>query len=209
LKAPCELERQVKRTLNDRIRSQPLVDLVDRLARDMEQTESKVLAFVSLGASDDSHSPMLHAATFLADKRAKNVLLVDGDVARRSMSDDLEFGRCPGLSELLAGKAEIKTSCQPTATKQLSFLPAGQMQAGTASSPGEALEKAMAQLKGDFDCVLIDAGNAAGRLTSALARASDATYLVIELGAVETNAAQAALARLRAAGARVLGCIAT
>jgi Mrp family chromosome partitioning ATPase len=206
VKAPCELERQVKRTLNDQIRSQPLVDLVDRLVRDMEQTESKVLAFVGLGASDDLHLPILQAAMTLAEKRSKRVLLIDGDAARRALSDGLEYGRCPGLSELSAERAQIANVCQATATKQLLFVPAGQMQPATDSAAEEALEKALGQLKVDFDCVLINAG---GELVSALAQASDATYLVVELGGVETNTAQAALARLRAAGARVLGCVAT
>jgi Mrp family chromosome partitioning ATPase len=206
VKAPCELERQIKRTLNDRIRSQPLVDLVDRLVRDMEQSESKVLAFVGLGASDDLHFPILQAAMALAEKRSKRVLLIDGDVARRALSDGLEYGRCPGLGELSAGIAQVANVCQATATKQLLFVPAGQMQPAMDSATEEALEKALGQLKVNFDCVLIDAG---GELASALAQASDAAYLVVELGAVETNTAQAALARLRAAGARVLGCIAT
>ena len=90
----------------------------------------------------------------------------------------------------------------------MAFLPAGQMQVGVDSAVAKSLEDAVAQIKCDFDCILIDAGPADGAMASALAEASDATYLVIELGAVETNAAQAALARLRARGARVLGCIA-
>ena len=43
----------------------------------------------------------------------------------------------------------------------------------------------------------------------ALARLADATYFVVQLGAVETSEAQAALRDFRAASARVLGCIAT
>ena len=88
-------------------------------------------------------------------------------------------------------------------------VPAGKAEPGNESAIGDVLEKALAQLKADFDCLLIDAGNAGSDSASALAQASDAAYLVVELGAVETNTAQAALAGLRAAGARVLGCIAT
>jgi Mrp family chromosome partitioning ATPase len=121
----------------------------------------------------------------------------------------LEYGQSAGLAELIAGKGVAKNSCQPTATKGLSFLPAGQLQAVADLGAAEALEKALGQWKSEFDCVLIDTGDWSGDTCSALARQSDATYLVVELGAVETSAAQAALARLRAAGARVLGCIAT
>jgi Mrp family chromosome partitioning ATPase len=209
VKAACELERQVKRSLSNPIRSQPLVDLVDRLIRDMEQTESKTLAFVSMGVSDDSHLAILQAGMLLAEKRSKHVLLIDGDVSRRALSEGLEYGRCPGLSELCAGKAETASVCQATATKQLSFVPAGQTQPANDSAAEKSLTKALGQWNGEFDCILIDAGSAGSGFASALAQSSDAAYLVVELGAVETNTAQAALARLLAAGARVLGCIAT
>jgi Mrp family chromosome partitioning ATPase len=145
----------------------------------------------------------------LAEKRSKRVLLIDGDLSRHALSDGLEYGRCPGLGELCLDKAAIASVCQVTATKQVSFMPAGQMQLPNDSAAEETLDKALAQLKTKFDCILIDTGGAANDLATALAQASDAAYLVVELGVVETNTAQAALARLRAAGARVLGCIAT
>ena len=57
-------------------------------------------------------------------------------------------------------------------------------------------------------CLLIDGGRATDSSASTLARMADATYLVVQLGTVEASEAQSALAALRAAGARVLGCIA-
>jgi Mrp family chromosome partitioning ATPase len=207
-RAPSELERRLKRVFSDPVRSRPVTELVDRLIRDMQQSKSKVLAFVGMGTSGDSHLPILQAAMVLAERRSRNVLLVDGDVERRSLSKGLEYGSCPGLGEVIAGKIDIKTGCQPTATKQLLFLPAGQVQSMADVSAAKACEAAIGQLKSDWDCVLIEAGSADGSAAAALAQSSDATYLVIELGAVETNAAQAALARLRAGAARVLGCIA-
>jgi Mrp family chromosome partitioning ATPase len=60
-----------------------------------------------------------------------------------------------------------------------------------------------------YGLVLIDGGQAGSELSAVLARQADATYLVVELGAVEASQAQAALRDLRAAGGRVLGCIAT
>jgi len=57
--------------------------------------------------------------------------------------------------------------------------------------------------------VLIDGGRTPDRGVSALAPLADATYFVVQLGAVETFAAQAALRELRSLGARVLGSIAT
>ena len=208
-KAPSELERQLRRAISDPVRREPLLDLVDRLVRDVEQTESKVLTFVSLGGSADSKLPVIGAAVLLAEKRGKKVLLIDGDLARGPLSKALESERCAGLNEVATGKLDLKSSFQPTATVGLSFLPAGQLQTKSDPAAVEAAEQLPRLVKGDFDLVLIDAGSAWDEaVCSALACASDATYLVVELGAVEMVTAQAALARLRSAGARVLGCIA-
>jgi Mrp family chromosome partitioning ATPase len=205
----CELERRVKRAISDPVHCRPIVDLIERLLRDMEQSESKALAFVGLGTSEDLHTAALHAATLLAENRSKKVLLIDGDLARRSLTVGLEYGDVPGFSEILRGTSEMNDALQPTAVSGLSFLAAGQSSLVPASDAAESLEKLLGWVKGNFDCVLIVAGDAGGSSAPALASGSDATYLVVELGAVEMNAAQAALAQLRAAGARVLGCIAT
>ncbi len=88
------------------------------------------------------------------------------------------------------------------------FLPAGLCQPpGPAAT--ERWAKVLEQLSASFDCVLIDAGRTSDSAATHLARVADATYLVVQLGTVETSEAQKALADFRAAGARVLGCIAT
>ncbi len=205
---PCALERQVRRTLSDATRSQPIVELVDRLERDLEQSGSKIVTFVTLGGEKAAFASLLHVATISAERLA-NVLLVDGDSSRCRLSVGMEQGQARGLCEVVGGTAESKECIAKTATGGLSFLPAGQLRHYDFSTAGSGLESSLAELSGEFDRVLIDAGRAGEPGVAALARQADATYLVVELGSVETSAAQAALAELRAAGARVLGCIAT
>jgi Mrp family chromosome partitioning ATPase len=204
---PCALERQVRRTLSDPTRSQPIVELVDRLERDLEQSGSKIVTFVTLGGEKASFASLLHVATILAEREG-GVLLVDGDSSRCWLSAGMEQGQTRGLCEMVGGTAASKECIVKTATGGLSFLPAGQLRHYDFSTAGSGLESSLAELSGEFDRVLIDAGRAGEPGVAALARQADATYLVIELGAVETSAAQTALAELRASGARVLGCIA-
>ncbi len=64
-------------------------------------------------------------------------------------------------------------------------------------------------LESEYRLVLIDGGRTSELAAATLARLSDATYFVIRLGQTEASLAQAAVRDFRAAGARVLGCIAT
>ncbi len=205
---PCAWERQVRRTLSDPTRSQPIVELVDRLERDLEQSGSKLVTFVTLGSDKASFASLLHVATISAERLA-GVLLVDGDSSRCRLSVGMEQGQARGLCEVVSGTTASKECIVKTATGGLSFLPAGQLRHYDFSTAGSGLESSLSELSGEYDRVLIDAGRAGEPGVAALARQADATYLVVELGTVETSAAQAALAELRATGARVLGCIAT
>jgi Mrp family chromosome partitioning ATPase len=208
-RSPTVIERQIRRTLSDPIRARPLRELAERLYRDVQQTKSKTVAMVGLGNDSATHDTLLFAATLLADRAAGDVLLVDADFARRPLGEALESGQQAGLSELTAGSGNPRQSCQPTSVQRLLFLSAGQARHADLSAAGTRLEEVLAQLRSCFSLILIDAGRAADLAASALARQADATYFVVRLGAVETSEAQSSLASFRAAGARVLGCIAT
>jgi Mrp family chromosome partitioning ATPase len=205
----CNYERLTRRNLRDPARSQPLIQLAERLWRDAEQTTSKTLALVGIGEQSATHETLLYAATLLAEAAARDVLLVDADQARRALSEALEYGQEAGLAELLRGDALTHERYRPTAVARLSFLPAGLLRQADLSTAGPRLELVLQQLAAGFSVVLLDGGRASDLAATMVARQADATYLVVQLGTVETSEAQAALRDFRAAGARVLGCIAT
>jgi len=204
------VERQIRRTLSDPIRSQPIRELAGRLYRDAQQAQSKTIAVVGVGSESATHETLLYVGTLLVERSGADILLVDADVARRPLSEALESGDQRGLAELLAGPdGRARDLCRPTATDKLLLLPAGLSRHVDLSTTGPRLVQTLSQLRTDFSLVLIDGGRAADLAASALARQADGTYFVVRLGTVETSEAQAALASFRAAGARVLGCIAT
>jgi Mrp family chromosome partitioning ATPase len=206
---PTALERQVQLALSDPGRSQPLVQLAERMRRDAEQTASKTLAVVGVGPESTTHETLLYAATSLAGKSSGEVLLVDADLARRQLSEALGAGQEPGLAELLRGGDSPRERRRPTVVAGLSFLPAGLLRHTDLSAAGPKLEDVLRKLAADFSLVLLDAGRSGDLAATTLARLADAAYFVVQLGTVETCEAQAALRDFRAAGARVLGCIAT
>jgi hypothetical protein len=66
---------------------------------------------------------------------------------------------------------------------------------------------ALSELRRAYQLVLIDGSAAGDSETDQAVRLADAVYLVIALGRTGRRAAQQAVAALRAAGGRVLGCI--
>jgi Mrp family chromosome partitioning ATPase len=202
------LERSIHRLLGDPVRARPLVDLAERLHRDADQTVSKTLLVVGVGPGSSTHETLLYTAAILAERMGR-VLLMDADLARRPLSEGLEFGHETGLSELLGNRETPRERCRPCALAGLSLLPAGLLRNVDLATAGPRAEEVLRQLAAEFSLVLIDGGRSGDLAATTLARLADATYFVVQLGTVEASQAQAALRDFRAAGARVLGCIAT
>jgi Mrp family chromosome partitioning ATPase len=165
--------------------------------------------WTAVGATCGASETLLHAAAILTAQQAGPALLVDADLARRALSVGVEYGREPGLAELLSSGESPRTRCLPTAFERLSILPAGLLRHVDLSAAGSRLEDLLKQLAAQFAPVLICGASTSDPASPAIARLADATYFVVQLGAVEASEAQAALRDFRAGGARVLGCIAT
>lgn len=208
-RAPSSAERATRRLLSEPHRRQPIRDLADRLRQDAHETGSRTMLFVGIGDESATHAALLHIAALLAEEGGR-VLLVDGDLAQRSLTLELESVQQAGLSDLISANAPTANDLiQPTAFQRLAFLPAGTQRQAALSSAGDRLTRILGGLTGSYDLLLIDGGRSRDGAANVLARLADATYVVVQLGTVEANAAQAALRDLRSAGARVLGCVAT
>ena len=205
---PTGAERAVRRTLGEPHRRQPLAELAARLRQDASKTGSRTLLLVGIGPESATHETALHVASLLAEEGG-HVLLVDGDLARRQLSADLDDLQEPGLSNLAREAAVPGDLLRPTALQGLAFLPAGTERFANLEESVGDLPRSLGQLAAKFDLVLVDGGRSGDPGTAALSRLCDATYVVVQLGAVQASQAQQSLRELRAGGARVLGCIAT
>jgi Mrp family chromosome partitioning ATPase len=202
------MEHAVHRMLSDPHRAQPFEQLAERLLRDAEQTHSKTLLLVGVGEESSTHETLVHAAALLAEKKG-SVLIIDADLARRPLSEGLEYGQERGVAELVQGDDAHRQRCLPTALAGLSVLPAGLVRHVDLSTAATRMEELLRKTASEFSLVLLDGGRTGDLPAATLARLTDATYFVVQLGAVEASQAQAALRDFRAAGARVLGAIAT
>jgi Mrp family chromosome partitioning ATPase len=209
VRAPSSAERESRRALSEPHRRQPIRDLADRLRQDAHETGSRTLLFVGIGDQSATHSALLHTAAILAEEGGR-VLLIDGDLAQRSLTLELEAVQQAGLSNLIS--ANVSTASDlilATAFQRLAFLPAGTQRPAVLPTAGDRLTRVLGELTGSYDLLLIDGGRSNDAAAHVLARLADATYVVVQLGTVEASAAQAALRDLRSGGARVLGCVAT
>jgi Mrp family chromosome partitioning ATPase len=205
---PTGAERAVRRTLGEPHRRQPLADLAARLRQDAHKTGSRTLLLAGIGAESSTHETALHVASLMAEEGGR-ILLIDGDLARRLLSTDLDYLQEPGLSDFGRDSAALSDLLQPTAQSGLTFLPVGTQRFADLDASADLLARSAGQLAAQYDLVLVDGGRTGDSSLPTLARLCDATYVVVQLGTVEASQAQQALRGLRAEGARVLGCIAT
>lgn len=151
----------------------------------------------------------LALAKFVADVD-REVILVDGDLRRPAIALRTGSHSGIGLTDLLAGHRSIdEVLTAQSAPGKLRIIPAGT----PVPNPGEILASArlrqlIQQLKQRADLVVID--------TPPLLPVSDATVLatetsgvllVVEIGRITTHELEAALSRLRAVNARILGLV--
>jgi len=131
-------------------------------------------------------------AMSLARSSANHILLIDGDMRRPAIHTLLGAPNTPGLSEYLAGAAELndilQRDCSPKTVESsssrsitnLTFIPAGMCSDNSSELAGNhRIEKMIGTLSPHFDWILIDSPPVLV-VTDAveLARAADAVLLV-------------------------------
>ena len=205
---PTLLERAVRRTLADSVRSEPLRQLAARLKNDLDQVAGRSILITGIGPASETHEVTLHAAAILAEG-SDEILVIDGDAASRNLSAQLDFADAFGLADLAKNLEPANDPIQPTSLDRVALLPLGKSRMPDPASVGNRLSSLVQSLEQSYRLVLIDGGRAGKLNAAALAPLCDATYFVVRLGETEASQAESALRDFRAAGARILGCIAT
>jgi polysaccharide biosynthesis transport protein len=137
------------------------------------------------------------------------VLLIDLDLRQPSVHRAFDAPVQPGLSELLSGVATASEAIRPTTLRDLWILTAGR----PLSNPGDllgaaAFSRLLKSLPSSFDRVVLDSPPVMA-FTDASLIAHEQAGIVFVVSADRTGrrAAQAALERLEAVGARFVGAV--
>ena len=155
----------------------------------------------------------------LARNSMNNILLIDGDLRRPTVHTLLGAPNVPGLSEYLAGSADLNSIMQrgrvsdtsvtaaAGGVSNLTLIPAGKC--GDNSSElvaNHRIEELVATLSAHFDWILIDSPPVLAVTDGVdLARAADAVLLVVRGGSTPFDVARRAQATF--SNSRILGFV--
>jgi succinoglycan biosynthesis transport protein ExoP len=139
----------------------------------------------------------------------ERVLLVEADLRRPSLAPALQLEPGPGLSEVLAGQAEVASAVRPGGVDGLSVLPAGTVPPNPAELLGSArMVDTVAALRGGYDKILLDAAPLLPVTDAAVcSRVADGVLLVVRWGRTRRDEVTEAVAMLEQVHARVLGSV--
>ncbi|SFU47089.1 capsular exopolysaccharide family [Methylobacterium sp. 174MFSha1.1] len=137
------------------------------------------------------------------------VLLIDADLRNPSIGRYLKVESKTGLSNYLAGAAEIGDLPQPCFVDGVSVITAGALPPNPAELlAGPKLPALLAQMSESFDIILIDSPPVMGLADAPiLSSIAAGTLLVIQSNVTRRGLVRAAVKRLRFARARLVGTV--
>lgn len=139
----------------------------------------------------------------------RKVLLIDADMRRPSVHNLLGIRRVPGLSNMLTQQLSVSSVIYKTDTEGLSVMPAGPKPPSPAELLGGAGFRALlTYLKDQYDQIIIDSPPVLGLADAPrLASIADGTMIVMEANRSHRGAITAAMRRLAAARANIIGAV--
>lgn len=203
-----EFERALAVDLNDPLERRQYRRLADEIQTLQRGSGSIALMFASPWTNWRNLETLARTATVLCDETADEVLVVDADSSKNSLTAQLEMQGEQGLSEVLQGDTPWRDAIRPTTIDRLRVLPIGRSEYSENNAGNLSLVELLDDLKRQFPIVLV-ASDSEGPLSIALGRGCEATYLLVHLGRTRSQCASEALERLQISGARVLGCVVT
>jgi hypothetical protein len=138
-----------------------------------------------------------------------NVLLVDADATDRVLTQRFAADTEKGVAEALQDGVPATRFAVTTAVPRMAFLPFGASLAARHTVASQAVRDVVAEWKTAYRYTVIAGGSTLSKLTGWLSRFCDATYLVVQLGAADTQETVFVARALTAAGARLMGSVAT
>lgn len=139
------------------------------------------------------------------------VLVIDCDLRRRSLTRELGLTSPHSLSDVIYGRASLNEAILTDTASGLDVLPASELDNGGRDILGSAaMAQLLARLRGQFDMILLDTppllAVADARTVAAMA---DGTIFSIDADSTPAATARAAVSRLEADGITNLGAILT
>ena len=207
--APTSYERSLVEGLHDVRLKRQFRRLADNIWKDFPSATGGTLLFAGVGSSSHIADVAGHLARQLSLPGDGDILLVDADATLRVLSQRFAATSNSGLAEVLQQKRSAATVVIPTAVANLWFLPFGQRLNERIPTASAEVKSLLTELRRTYRYVVVAAGTGGSLLHSLISRHCDGTYLVVQLGTADRQETADLAGHLTAAGARLLGCVAT
>jgi capsular exopolysaccharide synthesis family protein len=168
----------------------------------------RVLVITSSLPAEGKSTTAINIALALAEAE-NNVVIVDGDMRRPKLAEYLDLIGSVGLSTVLAGRASLHEVLQTTRYPGLTALTSGTVPPNPSELLGSlAAKKALSELRGGFDYVIVDSSPLLAVTDAAiLAAESDGVLVIAKFGSTKREELAHAINNLTHVGARILGAI--
>lgn len=166
---------------------------------------------VTSSSPAEGKSTTAYATALSLARVGRRVVLIDGDLRNPSMHRTLNVENGIGMSNLLAGSAQIGEAVTATYEPNLGFIPSGPLPPNPAELWGsDRLRRLLEELAHQVDHVVIDGPPVLGFADAPLlASVVSGTMFVVESKRTKRAQAKGALRRLRMGQGRLLGTVLT
>jgi succinoglycan biosynthesis transport protein ExoP len=192
--APAQFSELIQALRTNLLMAPELVDGRTLLVTSAEPGEGKTVAVANIGVS-------------LA-RLKQRVLLIDADMRKPRLHQVFGEDQQPGLTNVLAGRTTPR-DVRKTRIPGLWLMPAGTLSRNPADLLGsERFEKLIAYLRQNFDWIVIDSPPALAVTDAALiSQVASGVLVVVDCGRTPREVASAAIERLEAVRAPLLGAM--
>jgi capsular exopolysaccharide synthesis family protein len=139
----------------------------------------------------------------------QKVLLVEGDLRRPKIADNLQLETAVGLTTVLVGRIELEDAIQEHAVPNLSVLTSGAIPPNPSELlQSQSMKDVLSHLRKEYDVIVIDAPPLLPVTDAALIAAqSDGALVVVRHSKTTKDQLRHAVERLEAVDARALGVV--
>ena len=205
---PTAGELEISAALDDAAGAATYRQLLTAARHDTMGVKTPVIVIAGIDRGLASGFIAAALSTLLARESQQSVLFIDAHADAPTVANRYGLGDAMGLCESLAGRAARQSVIASTSLKALRVLPFGQASPLQAQRLPQCLAAEIELLKADYTAIIIDAGALSSSWALAAAAAADAVYLLVQLGETPAEQAEECVARFRAAGGKLTGCIA-
>jgi Mrp family chromosome partitioning ATPase len=189
------------RTLEESVR------LVQQLFVSPKEAAPRVVVFTAASEGAGCTTVCACAAEALLTQVSGSICLVDGNIQHPSLHNVFRLENRRGLTDALLQSEPIRGYIQATDNPRLSVLSAGASSGNSTMNTG-ALALRMAQLRREFDYVLVDSPPANMNAEAlALCHVADGAVMVLLAEVTHREAARKTADAIRASGSIVLGAV--